>query len=219
MQLEETLTWNLAFFLGTLSYALTCLSTAFSLALISGLSMASLTFFSQEKFQVRFKKARTQTPLSLLHPTDGDPFCASHLNPLLLLQVSFRCLRFKSFASILLIFTDAFNVVLVVIAPVHRETPEHEWNCKAMWMASKQEQWEGRKHSPLPEIFSTVDAGQDLAAPAHVHMFINLSFLQGLSASVTGEKHHFLTPLIDPDDPNSKQTRCNPHATPLCPQG
>lgn len=28
----------------------------------------------------------------------------------------------------------------------------------------------------LPEVFSTVDAGEDLAAPANVHMFINLSF-------------------------------------------
>lgn len=49
-------------------------------------------------------------------------FSALHLDPLLLLHVSFVCLGFVAFASIFLIFTDALNVVLVVIAPDQETT-------------------------------------------------------------------------------------------------
>lgn len=50
----------------------------------------------------------------------------------------------------------------------------------------------------LPEIFSTVDAGEDLATPAHVHMFLHLSFFQRFAASVASKKHHFATSTIAP---------------------
>lgn len=44
-----------------------------------------------------------------------------YLDPLLLLNFTFVCLRFKTFASILLIFTDTFIMVLVVITPVQQD--------------------------------------------------------------------------------------------------
>ena len=43
----------------------------------------------------------------------------------------------------------------------------------------------------LPEVFSTIDAGQHLAAPAHVNMFIHLGFFQRFATTVAGKEHHF----------------------------
>lgn len=52
-----------------------------------------------------------------------------------------------------------------------------------------------RKRRPnaqsLPEVFSTVDAGEDLAFPTNIHMIFYLSFLQGLSTGITGKENHF----------------------------
>lgn len=43
----------------------------------------------------------------------------------------------------------------------------------------------------LPEVFSTVDAGETLAAAADVHVFLYLGFFQGFTTAVAGEEHHF----------------------------
>lgn len=45
--------------------------------------------------------------------------------------------------------------------------------------------------SSSPEVFSTVDAGETLAAAADVHVFLYLGFFQGFTTAVAGEEHHF----------------------------
>lgn len=44
--------------------------------------------------------------------------------------------------------------------------------------------------SSLPEVFSTVDAGETLTVPADVHVFLYLGFFQGFTTAVAGEEHH-----------------------------
>lgn len=49
-------------------------------------------------------------------------FAAFYLDPLLLFHISFVCLGLVVLPSIFLIFTDTFEVVLVVITPGHHKT-------------------------------------------------------------------------------------------------
>lgn len=76
---------------------------------------------------------------------------------------------------------------------MHREIPLHtsctvrlEANATWLYLANRL----NRKGDTLPEVFSTIDAGQDLAPPAHIHVFINLGFFQGFTTAVAGEEDH-----------------------------
>lgn len=62
---------------------------------------------------------------------------------------------------------------------------------------------------PLPEVFSTVDAGEDAAGSANVHVLVDLSFFKGFAATITGEEDHFnhKSVLIDYPGKISVQTR------------
>lgn len=51
----------------------------------------------------------------------GEP----HLNPCLLFHITFVCFGFIAFASVFLIFTDAFHMVFVVVTPAEGPKPGH----------------------------------------------------------------------------------------------
>lgn len=69
----------------------------------------------------------------------NDTYCITpHLDPLLLFHISLVCLSLVAFASILLIFTDTLNVVLVVITPAQQKERKHHTRglLSALWLSS-----------------------------------------------------------------------------------
>lgn len=64
-------------------------------------------------------------------------------------------------------------------------TTDHNIKCKCILKTKKSHY----SHS-LPEVFSTVDAREDLAVPTNIHVIFNLGFFQGFATCVAGEEHH-----------------------------
>lgn len=87
-------------------------------------------------------------------------------------------------------------MVLVVITPekwyvqmeniCHVGTSKHNIKCKYLLRNKKS------YHQSLPEVFSTVDAREDLAVPTHVYVIFNLGFFQRFATGVAGEENHII---------------------------
>lgn len=126
-------------------------------------------------------------------------------------HISFVCLGLVVLPSIFLIFTDTFEVVLVVITPVHHKNregiaPLASWlMLGGSWVTFNPAGKLNAGRSSLPEVFSTVDAGETLAVPADVHVFLYLGFFQGFTTAVAGEEHHL----------NSTSARLRRNAKPI----
>lgn len=125
-------TWNFAFFLGTLSYELTCLRTSLNFGFTPGLFIASWTFWNKTLttssclvIYILFWAYKWLVPEIITNEW-------TYLHPLLLLNVTFIGLGLVAFATIFLVFADAFVVVLVVISPAWTQKVSSNYLLKAL---------------------------------------------------------------------------------------
>lgn len=83
-------------------------------------------------------------------------------------------------------------MVLVVITPAQQEKGGeyrcaiHDW-----WLMRNINRKRRQDARLLPEVFSTVDAREDLAFSTTIHMIFDLSLFQGFATGITGKENHF----------------------------